>query len=128
MTEVQEKLFNHLKEIGLMPKLDDDGDIAFKYQMLNFCIILEERDEFFLRVALPNIFSVDENNRLDVLEACNTVTMRMKVAKCFITPGDSVWIVTEQLLDTDPNFEDIVPRSLRILIDARETFAGEMNN
>ena len=122
MNQVQEEIFNHLKEIGLMPKIDKDGDIVFQYQMLTFVIIASEGDEHFLRIAVPNIFEVDDNNRVDVLEACNATSLRIKVAKAFITPHDSVWLVTEQLLDQTPNYEDVIPRSLRILLDARNAF------
>ncbi|MCR5709344.1 MAG: YbjN domain-containing protein [Bacteroidales bacterium] len=127
MSKVKDEIFEHLKELGLVPKIDEDGDIVFKYQMMTFLVLIDEDDEFFLRLAIPNIFSVDENNRIDVLEACNRVTLRMKVAKAFITGRDAVWLVAEQLLDKDPNYGDVIPRTIRILMDSRDAFSEEIN-
>ena len=117
-------LFDFLKAQGLMPE-DRDYGIFFRYQMLNFLVIIDEDDDQFLRLALPGIFDVDENNRADVLEACNRTCHRMKVSKCYV-PQDDVWVAAEQLLDSDPNYEDIVPRLLNILMQSRDAFYEEI--
>ena len=127
MAKIKDEIFDHLKEIGLVPKIDEDGDIVFKYQMMTFIVLIDEDDEYFLRVGVPNIFAADENNRLDVLEACNRVTCRMKVAKAYITKNDRVWLVAEQLLDKNPNYDDVIPRTIRILMDSRNAFSEEIN-
>ena len=125
---IKEKIFDYLKGMGLMPHYDDDQDIHFNYMMTSMIIVFDEKDEQYLLIILPNIFSVDENNRVDVLEACNTTTRRMKVAKCFIPPhGDTVWITTEQLINKDPELAKILPRTLDILIGARMCFRNEIN-
>ena len=120
MSTIKDDIFAYLSSQGLQPKTEDFG-IYFKYQMLNFFVFWNEGDELFLKICLPDIFDVDENNRAEVLEATNAVTRDMKVAKCFV-PEDDVWITTEQLLDTTPDYGDIIPRSLRILIQARHEF------
>ena len=122
---MKDALFSYLQSEGLQPHIDDDGDIAFKYQMLNFCFLIDEKDHQFLRLVLPNIFGVDDNNRQEVLQACNTVSLAIKVAKAVIV-RQNVWILCEQLVDSTPNYVDIVPRSLQILIDARKRFIDEI--
>lgn len=126
MTKIQEEIFEHLKAQGLVPSIDQDGDITFKYQMLTFAVIFSKGDDQFLRIVLPNIFESDDNNRVDVLEACNTVSSKIKVAKCIITPHNRVWIMTEQLLDQTPAYDDVIPRSLKILLDAYRLFDRTM--
>ena len=116
----------HLKELGLMPKIDEDGDIAFTYQMVHFAVIASDGDDYFLRMTIPNIYEVDENNRLDVLEACSRVSCMVKVAKVFIAPNDNVWVAAEQLLDKTPNYEDVIPRTIRILMGAMKAFGNEI--
>ena len=123
---MKDELFSYLQSEGLQPRIDEDGDIAFKYQMLNFCFLIDEDDKQFFRLAMPNIFGIDENNRIEVLEACNAVTRGIKVAKA-IAYEKSVWIMCEQLIDTTPNYADIVPRSLKIAIDARARFIEEIS-
>ena len=120
MSTIKEDIFNYLSSEGLQPQ-DRDYGIFFKYQMLNFLVFWRDTDERFLKIALPSIYDVDDNNRADVLVATNNTTRDIKVAKCFV-PEDSVWVTCEQLLDTDPNFSDIIPRTLKILMDARECF------
>ena len=122
---MKDALFSYLQSEGLQPRIDDDGDIAFKYQMLNFCFLIDEDDNQFMRLVLPNIFGVDDNNRQEVLQACNAVSLGIKVAKAVIL-RQNVWIMCEQLVDSTPNYGDIVPRSLRILIDARKRFIEEI--
>ena len=124
MSTIKEDIMSYLKSEGLMPQETDFG-IYFKYQMMNFLIFWEEEDHLFLRICLPNIYDVDEENRADVLEATNEVTYEMKVAKCFVH-DDSVWVATEQLLDSTPVFSDIIPRSLDILTEGREEFYKKM--
>ena len=120
MSTIKEDLVAYLSSQGLQPQPEHFG-IYFKYQMLNFFILWDEGDRLFLKLCLPGIFNVDENNRADVLDACNAVTRDMKVAKCFV-PEDDVWITAEQLLDNTPDYSDIIPRSLVILIQARDEF------
>ena len=120
MSTIKEDISAFLPSEGLQPQ-DRDYGIFFKYQMLNFLVFWREKDERFLKIALPSIYDVDENNRIDVLEACNETTKGIKVAKCFV-PEDSVWVTAEQLLDKDPNYADVIPRTLQILMDARDEF------
>ena len=110
-----------------MPQVDKDGDIRFQYQMRRFFILINEKDEYYLRICLPGIYQVDENNRVDVLEACNAVSANLKVAKCYITPRNHVWATADQLLDKTPNYEDVIPRSIRILMDAQAEFYKQIN-
>ena len=124
MSTMKEEIFNYLTAEGLQPQERDYG-IFFKYQMLSFLVFWRDDDERFLKIALPGIYDVDENNRIDVLEACNEATKNIKVAKCFI-PEDSVWVTAEQLLDTEPNFSDVIPRTLHILMDARQEFYDQI--
>ena len=120
MSSIKEQIGEYLKSEGLMPK-DKDYGFFFRYQMLSFYIQWSESDERFLKISLPSIFSVDENNRQDVLEVANKIGLERKVVKC-VVPEDDVWIVAEQLMDSNPNFEDIIPRTLNMLVQARDVF------
>ena len=124
-----EEIINYLQNEGLMPKKDEDGDIVFKYQMKNFIIFDTTDDEQYLQIALPGIYDVTEENLVEVLAACYSVNRGIKVAKAIIT-GDnkSVWVVYESMLDTTPVYDDIVPRSLEILMAAQKSFYETISN
>ena len=124
MSTIKEDIMSYMSKEGLQPQETEFG-VYFKYQMLNYFIFWDQEDHLFLRICLPNIFDVDDENRGDVLEACNKVTYEMKVAKCFINDG-AVWVATEQLLDSTPEFGDVIPRSLHILSQARREFYEKM--
>lgn len=117
--KTSEMVFEYLKNQGLMPRIDEDNDIIFKYQMLTFIYFNNDEDEQFFRLALPGIFDVTEENRVTVLEAMNEVNKRMKVAKAYI-PREDVWVAAEIMMDSTPELDDLVPRLLNILLGARK--------
>lgn len=119
--KTSEMVFNYLKNQGLCPNYDKDNDIVFKYQMLTFLFFNTDDDEQFFRLALPGIYDVTEENRNAVLEAINDTNKVMKVVKLTI-PRDDVWALTEIMMDSTPELDDLVPRLLNILIGARKEF------
>ena len=123
---VKEQIREYLTSEGLRPQEEDFG-FFFRYQMLNFYIHWDEDDAFYLSISLPNIFEADENNRGDVLEVLNKLNMSRKVVKCILA-DQSVWVTAEQLLDTTPNYSDIIPRTLGMLMQARELFYDTLRN
>ena len=118
-------VFNYLKSQGLMPNFDQDNDIVFKYQMFTFIFFNNDKDEQFIRLALPGIYDVTEENRYSVLEAINETNKVMKVAKLMI-PRDDVWAITEIMMDSTPELDDLIPRLLNILIGARSEFYDQL--
>lgn len=120
MSTIKEQIMDYLSNEGLRPQPEDFG-IYFRYQMLDFLIHWSDDDELYLSISLPYIFKTDENNRIDVLEAANRVSVDKKLIKCVII-RDDVWVVAEQLLDSTPNYEDIIPRTLGALLHARQNF------
>lgn len=126
MSTIKEQIKEYLAEEGLRPQEEDYG-FYFRYQMLSFLIHWDEEDALFLRISMPAIFSVDENNRGDVLEAINAVNLERKVIKCILFEKD-VWVVSELLLDSTPKYEDIIPRTLDMLLGGRMGFYEQLRN
>lgn len=121
-----EEVNEFLKSQGLMPKIDEGNNIVFRYQMKTYVVLDPEEDEQFLRIAMPGIFEVDDNNRADVLQVANNINKMYKIAKCIVL-DETVWITTEQLIDSTPNFEDIIPRLLNIIFGAHQDFYKGLN-
>lgn len=117
---IKEQIKDFLAEEGFRPQEEEFG-IFFRYQMLSFLIHWDEDDALFLKISLPDIFSTDDNNRGDALEAVNTVNIERKVVKALIY-NDSVWLTAEQLLDSTPKYDDIIPRTLGMLMQARDAY------
>lgn len=114
-------VFDYLRNQGLVPEYDANGNIRFKYQMLNFLYFNNDNDSAFLNLTLPRIYDVTDDNRLAVFEALNEVNENTKVVKVTIA-NDSVWCATEIMMDSTPELDDLFPRLLNILISARNKF------
>lgn len=119
-----EAIKEYLSIEGYRPQ-EEDGTMAFKAEDLTYFIFKDDNDEQFLNINLPGVFQVDENNALEVLAACNRVNNDQKVVKA-IVKNDSVWICLEQLLDSDPQFDDIIPRSIQMIHYAFFAFGKAM--
>lgn len=114
----------YLEQEGYRYDIDDDGDIHFKYQGVNLFYTDGGQDSLFFRIIMPNLYEV-ENNRLKVLEACNTITRDVKVLKAFIV-NDALWLSIEMFIDSTPEFNDFFPRCLDILYEGRRRIASEI--
>ncbi|MBO5942157.1 MAG: YbjN domain-containing protein [Bacteroidales bacterium] len=116
----------YLSSEGLRPQETDFGYV-FEYQNLTFFIIWDDKDDQYLKIALPGIFNVDDNNRDDALVAVNEVNKEWKVIKSVVT-DDEVWVVAEQFVDKDPKLSDLVPRTINILMGGRMSFYEYMQS
>lgn len=116
----------YLSSEGLRPQETDFGYV-FEYQNLTFFIIWDDKDDQYLKIALPGIFNVDDNNRDDALVAVNEVNKEWKVIKSVVTDNE-VWVVAEQFVDKDPKLSDLVPRTINILMGGRMSFYEYMQS
>lgn len=113
-------LGRYMVESGYSPKETDFG-FVFNHKNLTFLIFWDDNDDQYLKLALPGIYNVDDNNKLNSLKAANEVNKEWKVIKAVVT-SDEVWVVAEQLIDKDPNFPDLIPRTIQILMSGRKSF------
>lgn len=120
-----EKVNEYLKEQGLQPKTEEGKFIIFKYQTCTFFYDYPDDDEYYFRLVLPHIYKVNEDNREAVLEIANKLNSSYKLAKVCVHE-EYVDISVEIFLDSDPVFDDMIPRVLNILLQAREEFHTEI--
>ena len=126
MGTTKSNLGSYLTSEGLRPEETDFG-FVFEYQKLTFFIFWDDDDNQYLKIALPGIYNVDDNNRENALAAANEVNIEWKVIKTVVL-SDEVWVVAEQLIDKDPNMADLVPRTIQILVSGRESFYEHLDN
>lgn len=117
-----DQVYDFLKEQGLMPnKIEDNRYIVFKYQTYTFVYMSPEDDEYYFKMCLPGIFDVTEDNRDAVLEIANDLNTQYKLVKVCVEE-DRVDINVEFFLDSDPVFEDFIPRVLGAMLGAFADF------
>jgi hypothetical protein len=115
-----------LSSEGYRYEIDDDGDVHFKFQGKNMYFIADSDDEMYFRLLMPNVYDV-ENNRVKVLEACNTITSEYKVVKAFLVK-DSLFLSIEMFVDSTPEVGDFFERCCNILLAAYQRGAQEIFN
>lgn len=124
----------YLKAQGVVPKKNDLG-LNFTYEGWNFLLWNDADDPLFFRLILPGAFDVTDDNFAEAIMACNNVNWKYKVVKAVLyefedehDKGASVWMCYEQVLDTTPGVEELMPRAVHSLIAAAEAFTKEMND
>ncbi len=86
---------NFLAEEGYAARIDDDGNVVFKYHAMTFFISADEDDEEFFRLVCPNFWSIDSDEERDhVVHAAAAVNSSIKVAKVYPV-RDSTWASVE---------------------------------
>lgn len=117
---------NWLRRNGT-PYQEESFGLTFQYQGGTFIIANNSDDIDYFQLIMPGIMDV-HGNELKVLQTANTINQEIKCVKCFIAGGDSVWLVTEILLDKTPEIDSIMPRLLAMLHGARMRFRQEIRN
>ena len=122
-----------LKSQGIVATKNELG-LNFTYEGWNFLFWNDATDPQFFRLTLPGIFDVTDDNFAKAIMACNNINWNYKVVKAVLydyedgkEKGASVWICYEQVLDTNPQIEELVPRAIHSLIAAAEAFNKEMS-
>lgn len=124
--EIQSLYLEHLREEGLKPRQDGDGDLIFQMEKWTYAVTFDERDLHYIQVVLPNIWSIkDPDERVRAIAASERATARTKVAKVYVV-RDNVWVTFEMLLGAPDALKPVFPRAVRTLVSAAKTFAELM--
>lgn len=115
-----------LKEEGYRPYVDEDGDLIFKAESKNLLIPADRGDEEFLRIALPNFWSIDsELERLMTDKAASEVNRTVKAVKVFPVE-DNIWASVEIFASPIQSVHDVLPRYIQVLLLALDEFRQQM--
>lgn len=118
----KEIILEQLNALGFETVELGDAGFAFKYDNLNYLYMSDEDDEEFLRIAIPYIFEVTEENRVAVLEAMHDTSLLLKYAKVNIMYGSAVWVVYEHRLTTTDNLPELLEHMICLLETAVHVF------
>ena len=79
-----EQLLQLLQAEGYLPRLDDDGDIAFKAQGRHVFASAQENDPDFTRFFLDLYIDARETSEAVLLQAANHVQRKLKCVKAML--------------------------------------------
>lgn len=118
----KEIILEQLNALGFEPIELGDAGFEFKYCDLNYLYMPDENDEQFLRIAIPQLFKVTEENRVAVLEAMHETSLLLKYAKVNIMYESAAWAVYEHRLITTDNLPELLEHIIRVLEIAVHVF------
>jgi hypothetical protein len=121
-----ERYLTYLRDEGYVPRLDDDGDVVFKYEGRGFALYGDEHDAALFRLVHPFIWQVQSEEEQDLArDVMNDLNTRFHVVKFYQARGH-IWASVELFLDRDDAFATVFPRVLRLLTQAVTQFALRM--
>ena len=128
-TTAKQLVLDYLKVNGIEASRTKVG-VNFQVEGWNFLLWHDADDPLFLRLTLPGIFDVTDENYAQALMACNTLNWNYKVVKASLYEYEeagkrhaSVWVCYERMLDAvTANPDEVVGNAVAALIAAAEHF------
>lgn len=125
--EIQEKYTTFLHEKNLFSKVDEDGDIQFKYDDKTFFLDVDQKDPNFFRLVLANIWPIEsEEERERALQAMDIANRKVKVAKMYMVQ-DNIWVCVEGFQYKSDDYEAYFDRSLDVIVRCVKYYKEAMN-
>jgi hypothetical protein len=123
-----ERYFEFLAEEGYRPKIDSNGNVAFKCEGKSYVIeIDEEDDDMFFRLVYPKFWRISSDEELaQVKETALAVTDEYKVVKICPEADTDTWAAIELFCDPAETYTGIFDRSLRAVRGAVKEFVARM--
>ena len=117
----------YLKSQGIVAAKNALG-LNFTYEGWNFLFWNDADDPQFFRLTLPGVFDVTDDNFANAIMACNNINWKAVLYdyEDGKEKGASVWMCYEQVLDANPQIDELVPQAIHSLIAAAEAFTKEM--
>lgn len=121
-------MINTLNDLGYKPSVDDDGDVAFRYQMKAVYVLgTMEEDTNYLVVILPQIYEMEEGEEIKALTACNKLTRELSFAKVYIdSTFKNVNACCEIYYCDEECLKSQLEQALNVISQVRSTFLKAM--
>lgn len=130
-----EKAFNFLKKQGYNPEWDNEtSNIVFVFNGYTYLFVnndsMDEQGFFVSQIAMPNIYGVDNKNRIKVLEACNNITFNTALLKAAVYDEETestVWLVFENAFGDETTFTKSFTDTMELMENTYNQFYALMN-
>ena len=123
----KEIILDQLKAMGFEPIELGDVGFVFKYEDMNYLYMPDDDDEQFLRIVIPHLFEVTDENRVAVLDAMHETGLMLKYAKVCIMYENAVWAIYEHRLTSTDNLAELLEHIIRVLEAAAHVFYKKIN-
>jgi|ERR671914_531553 hypothetical protein len=122
-----ERYLTYLTDEGFRPRIDANGNVAFKCEGGNYVIRIDEKDEMYFYLVYPNFWRIESAEALSrVKEAALAVTADTKVVKIYPVDDTNTWATIELFCSPPETFTAVFNRCLRALRGGVEKFIAKM--
>lgn len=123
----KEIILDQLKAMGFEPFELGDVGFVFNYEDMNYLYMPDDDDEQFLRIVIPHLFEVTDENRVAVLDAMHETGLMLKYAKVCIMYENAAWAIYEHRLTYTDNLAELLEHIIRVLEAAAHVFYKKIN-
>ena len=124
----KELMMSVLERMGYPPKIDDDGDIMFCYQLKTIYVLTGDEEETYISMMLPQFYEIEEGKETVVLAVCNKMTRELKLAKVYVDQTfKNVTATCEFFYANEESLELNIRRSLELLGVVRGIFRRDLD-
>ena len=123
----KEIILDQLKAMGFEPIELGNVGFVFKYEDMNYLYMPDDDDEQFLRIVIPHLFEVTDENRVAVLDAMHETGLMLKYAKVCIMYENAAWAIYEYRLTSTDNLAELLEHIIRVLEAAAHVFYKRIN-
>lgn len=117
-----EQVLEILYQLGFQPeKVEDSVLYKFEYETWTLLLVPEEDENECVRLMLPGIFDITEDNRGVALEAMAELCGRLKYIQPVIL-GDSVWLNYQHYLAENKPTPELIEHMIQSLCYATIQF------
>jgi hypothetical protein len=112
---------------GYRPRIDANGNVAFKYEGRSYVIRIDEKDATYFCLSYPNFWRIESEAELSrVKEAALAVSAEYKVVKIFPVGDADTWATIELFCSPPETFTAVFDRCLKALRNGVKEFIAKM--
>lgn len=80
----REMIIKVLKDMGLRPKVDSDGDVYVRYELKTIVFQLSCEEENYMNICLYGFRKVNESERIVSMFICNAMNRALRLVNVFV--------------------------------------------
>lgn len=122
--------YDYLAKEGYKPTIDEDNDVAFKYQGYNLYVDNDTSDPTYLDIYAPGVYEVDLDDAeqvSDILTVCNNYNRSKKMIKVYLNKAGGVTFSSECYIGDSKDLTEVIETTLDFMMRGIPIFRDMYN-
>lgn len=126
--EKNEQVLDELKALGFVINKIPEYGYVFDYEDSHIlCPTIDEDDSNFIRLAIPYVFEVNDDNRAFLENIVNKVNIDLKYVKAVIMNDNNIWVLFEHYSIGEYPLDELLAMMIRSLDFSRKYILKYIN-